>query len=95
VSGDANARAARRIRLHLDRQHRVVEPGAALWAWPARSLRELPPQCPPAVAEAFRRDLERWHGGRGARPCVVQRRGHWLVVALDAVEEVDGAGGAE
>lgn len=86
-----NARAASRICLTVDKAYRVIRPGAPLWAWPARSLRELPPQCPPEIVAVYRRALERWHAPppglpAGSRPCLIQRRGVWLVAAIESVE---------
>ena len=86
--GARQARAAARIALCLGSEHRVIQPGAALWAWPARSLRELPPQCPREVALCLQRALSAWRAGRAGRPCVICRRGHWLVAAWAAVEAV-------
>jgi hypothetical protein len=86
VTGGAQARAAARICLCVGGVHRAILPGAALWAWPARSERELPPECPPLVAQAMRRTLEGWRAGLCARPVVICRRGHWLVARLDHVE---------
>jgi hypothetical protein len=86
VTGGAQARASARICLCLGREHRVIQPGAALWAWPALSAREIPAQCPPLVAAALLRTLADWRAGLCARPCLICRRGHWLVVRLDHVE---------
>lgn len=93
--GARQAAAAAPIELRIDGRWRVIAPGAALWAWPARSLRELPPECPALVAECLRRALSWWHEGRAPRPCVICRRGHWAVVALGAVamEDVDAPSG--